>query len=142
MKRARMVVTLALTLALLPLAALACDYKYMSAGDLEQKLRAQEPVKILDIQVEPEYQRHHIKGAVPTYSYPVKTPDEKARLDEAIPGLNASASPIVIVCPKGGGGAERTYNHLKEKGLAEDRLFILEKGQAGWTSPDFTETGK
>lgn len=111
----------------------------MSGPELERKLKAQEPVIILDIQVEPEYEQHHIHSATPTHAYPVKSAEDKAKLDAALPKLEGSDAPVVIVCPRGAGGAERTYAYLKEKGVAEDRLYILEKGQAGWSCPELTE---
>jgi hypothetical protein len=46
---------------------------------------------------------------------------------------------VVIVCPRGAGGARRTYNYLRDKGIAAERLLILEKGQEGWTCGALTE---
>ena len=114
-------------------------FQYMSGQELEQKLRASEPVIVLDIQVEGEYEQHHVKGATPTHAYPVKSQADKAKLDEALPGLKRSSLPVVIVCPRGAGGAERTYTYLKDQGVPAERLFILEKGQAGWSCADLTE---
>jgi len=34
--------------------------------------------------------------------------------------------------PGGGGGAKRTVDCYKSKGVAEDRLLILEKGMDAW----------
>ena len=39
---------------------------------------------------------------------------------------------MVIVCPRGAGGAERTYDYLKSQGVAEKRMMILEGGQQDW----------
>jgi len=39
---------------------------------------------------------------------------------------------IVVVCPKGGGGAKNTIQYLVDQGIEDSRLFILEKGQAEW----------
>ncbi|NIP26153.1 MAG: rhodanese-like domain-containing protein, partial [Phycisphaerae bacterium] len=39
---------------------------------------------------------------------------------------------VVIVCPRGGGGAKRTYDYFKAKGVAEARLTILAGGQKDW----------
>lgn len=114
-------------------------YRYMSGAELERRLKAHEPVEVLDIQVEPEFAQHHIVGATPTHAYPVKSAEDKAKLDAALTDLRASADPVVIVCPRGAGGAKRTYDYLKAKGIAEERLFILEKGQGGWTCAELTE---
>ncbi|MBE0618369.1 MAG: rhodanese-like domain-containing protein [Proteobacteria bacterium] len=114
-------------------------FQYMSGQELEQRLRASDPIIVLDIQVESEYEQHHVKGATPTHAYPVKSSEDKAKLDEAMPGLKRSSAPVVIVCPRGAGGAERTYAYLKDQGIPEERLYILEKGQAGWSCAEPTE---
>jgi rhodanese-related sulfurtransferase len=114
-------------------------YRYMKAPELEQKLKAKEPVILFDIQVEEEFTKHHITGATPTYAYPVKSPEDRAKVDAVLDKVTGSTAPVVIVCPRGAGGAERTYAYLKEKGVAPERLYILEKGQAGWSCADLTE---
>ena len=132
------------------LAAAACtgqaladgNFNYITAQKLAQEIKAGEKLYIIDIQVEPEYVQHHIQGAVPTYAFPVKSAEERAKLDKSIPALKASADPVVIICPRGQGGAERAYSHLAEKGVDQKRLFILEKGQAGFSDQDLTRTGK
>jgi rhodanese-related sulfurtransferase len=115
------------------------SFRYVTARDLAAKLKAKEPVLLVDIQVEPEYAQHHIKAAIPTYSYPVKSAEEKAKIDAVLPNLKSSAAPVVVVCPRGAGGAERAYRYLEEKGVSAERLYILEKGQAGWTYADLIE---
>jgi len=115
------------------------SYRYISPDELREKIVSDEPMTILDIQVEEDFSQHHIKGAVPTYAYPVKTAGERARIDDHYAALVADSNPLVIVCPRGGGGARRTYDHLLEKGISEDRLLILEKGQGGWPYEDLLE---
>jgi thiosulfate/3-mercaptopyruvate sulfurtransferase len=46
---------------------------------------------------------------------------------------------VVIVCPRGGGGAKRAYDHLAGQGVTGGRLFILEQGQQGWPYPELLE---
>jgi len=121
-------------------AAMALDYKYISAEDVKSKLENKEPMHLVDIQVEQEFAKHHIPGAMATYSYPVKSEEEKGKLDAIIEKLQADNSPVVVICPRGEGGAKRCYEHLKEKGVAEDRLLILEKGQEGWPYKDLVES--
>jgi len=115
-------------------------YRYISAGDLKAKLESGEPPVLIDIQVEPEFALHHIPGALATYAYPVKSGEERARLDLLLPELQASGAPIVIVCPRGAGGAKRAYDHLLAQGVGAERLLILEKGQEGWPYPELTES--
>lgn len=115
------------------------SYRYVKAADLAARLSAKDPVVMVDIQAEPEYAQRHIKGVIPTYAYPVKSDAERSRIEAVVSQLQASSAPVVVVCPRGGGGAERAYDLLREKGVAPERLYILEKGQAGWTYGDLTE---
>lgn len=115
------------------------QFKYLKAEELKRYIETKKPIQMLDIQVEDEFKKHHIKGVIPTHAYPVKTAEEKAKIDKVLPTLTASNEPIAIVCPAGGGGAERTYAYLLEKGLDENRLFILESGQKGWKFEELLE---
>ncbi|MCB8814886.1 rhodanese-like domain-containing protein [Desulfosporosinus shakirovi] len=115
------------------------DWKYYSADQLKEAIEKKSPLQIVDIQVEAEYDAHHIQGVIPTYAYPVKTEEEKAKLAKILPQLKASKDPIVIVCPAGKGGAERTYQYLYDQGIDESRLFTLEKGQSGWPYSELLE---
>lgn len=129
-------------LALIPGLALAGDgpYNYISAAELEARLTANQPVNIVDIQVEEEFAQHHIKGATPTYAYPVKSDTDRAKLDAAVEQLKGNGDPVVVVCPRGAGGAKRTYDYLQQQGIAAERLLILEKGQEGWACAPLTES--
>ena len=53
--------------------------------------------------------------------------------------IKADKAPVVIICPRGAGGATRTYDYLLSQGIAAERLLILEKGQEGWACPTLTE---
>ncbi|WP_243122864.1 rhodanese-like domain-containing protein [Haloimpatiens lingqiaonensis] len=114
------------------------DFNYYTAEKLKEAIEKKEDIIILDIQVKEEYDKHHIKGAMPTYAFPVKTDEEKKKIDDVLGKLEGK-KPIIIVCPRGGGGAENTYKHLLEKNIEKDRLFILEKGQTGWPYEDLLE---
>ena len=114
-------------------------YNYLTAEALKVKIESREALTLLDIQVEPEFGEHHIPGALATYAYPVKSDDERGRLDTLLPQLQANGDPVVIVCPRGAGGAKRAYDHLLVRGIAPERLVILEKGQEGWPYPELTE---
>ena len=108
------------------------DYRYVSAGDLLQKMEKNEKLVLLDIQVEKEFEQHHIDGAVATYAYPVKSEADRSRLDTVLAQLLKNDQPVVIVCPRGGGGAKRTYDYLKAGGVPESRMTILKGGQENW----------
>lgn len=114
-------------------------YNFLKAEALKAKLENREPLTLLDIQVAKEFGEHHIPGAVATYAYPVKSAEELGRLDALLPQLQANGDAVVIVCPRGEGGAKRAYEHLLGRGVAAERLYILEKGQDGWPYPELTE---
>ncbi|MTI48760.1 rhodanese-like domain-containing protein [Sporosalibacterium faouarense] len=112
------------------------EFKYYSAEKVKESIENDEEFDLVDIQVQEEYDEHHIAGAIETNAYPVKEDTDKAKIDAIYSQLEGKENPIVIVCPRGAGGAERTYKYLLEKGINEDRLFILEDGQAGWPYED------
>ena len=115
-------------------------YNYISATDLEARLTTNQPTNIVDIQVEEEFAQHHIKGAIPTYAYPVKSDADRAKIDATIEQLKTNDDPVVVVCPRGAGGATRTYDYLLQQGISSERLVILENGQGGWSCAPLTET--
>ncbi len=114
-------------------------YNYISASDLEARLTTNQPTNIVDIQVEDEFAQHHIKGAIPTYAYPVKSDADRVKLDATVERLKTNDDPVVVVCPRGAGGATRTYDYLLQQGISSERLVILEKGQGGWSCIPLTE---
>lgn len=128
------VVALFLLCAAMPMTALA--YNYMSAEEVRQGILQKKQLTLVDIQVEKEFRRHHIQGAVPTFAFPVETEEERARMAAAISALKVNNALAVVVCPRGGGGAKRAYDHLVASGIAENRVFILTKGQAAWPYPE------
>ena len=134
--------SLLLAILLIPGISLADDgtYNYISAADLETRLNAKLPTHIVDIQVEEEFAQHHIKGATATYAYPVKSDDDRAKLDHIVGQIKDDNDPVVIVCPRGAGGAKRTYDYLLQQGISAERLLILEKGQEGWACTPLTES--
>lgn len=122
-----------------PAQAREAEYNYIAPGDLKTKLETGVPMTVVDIQVKEEFEKHHITGVVPTYAYPVKVPADRAQLEPVLEQVAGNSDPVVIVCPRGGGGAKRTYDYFAEKGISTDRLFILEKGQAGWPYEELLE---
>ena len=114
-------------------------YNYYTADQLKEAIEKKEDITLLDIQVEKDYKKHHIKGVIPTYAYPVETEEEKAKLDKILPQLEENENPIIVVCPGGGGGAKKAIDHLESKGIKADRLFILENGQKGWPHDELLE---
>lgn len=138
----RSCLTLLLAILLVPFVSWADEgkYNYISAADLEARLTANLPTNIVDIQVEEEFAQHHIKGATPTYAYPVKSDADRSKLEAVVQEIETNADPVVIVCPRGAGGAKRTYDYLSQQGIAAERLLILAKGQEGWACAPLTES--
>ncbi|MDO9079604.1 MAG: rhodanese-like domain-containing protein, partial [Desulfuromonadales bacterium] len=97
------------------------------------------PTPLVDTHVEEEFARHHLTGATATFAYPVKSESDKAKLEVTLSKLKSDSVPVVVVCPRGAGGATRTYDYLLSQGIAAERLLILEKGQEGWACAALTE---
>ncbi len=114
------------------------EYKFYTAEETKKFIEDGKDWIILDIQVEDEWNAHHIKGAIPTYAYPVKEDADRAKLEAVLPQLEGDKE-ILVVCPGGGGGATRTIDYLVSKGIDEKRFFILENGQSKWPYDDLLE---
>ncbi len=129
-------VAIAMTLCLCSIPFTALAYQYISAEEVKQELNNQTAMTLVDIQVKNEFDQHHIKGAVATYAYPVKKDNERAQLDPTINTLKANSDKVVVICPRGAGGAKRAYDYMLSTGIPKERLFILTKGQDGWPYPE------
>jgi rhodanese-related sulfurtransferase len=116
--------------------AMAGGYNYVEQDQFRQWLEKGKDMIIVDIQVPAEFRKHHFKGALETCAYPVKAADDKQKLDKVLPNLSATQHDVVVVCPRGGGGAKNTYDYLKEKGIDAKRMFILKEGMQGWPYKD------
>ena len=122
--------------------AIAGGYNYVEADQFLQWIVNGKDMAIVDIQVPAEFQKHHFNGSLETNAYPVKATDEKQKLDKVLPMLKATKNDVVIVCPRGGGGAKNAYDYLKLSGIEEKRIFILENGMQGWPYKELTVSGK
>lgn len=123
----------------IPGIARAEGYSYIAPDALKTKVESGTPMTVVDIQVKEEFDKHHIKGVVATYAYPVKFPADRANLEPVYEQIVSNSDPVIIVCPRGGGGAKRTWDYLAGRGISEDRLFILKGGQAGWPYGELLE---
>lgn len=122
--------------------AVAGSYNYVEPDQFRQWLEKGKAVTVVDIQVPAEYSKHHFKPSLETNAFPVKTQEDKSKLDKIMPLLSANGQDLVVVCPRGGGGAKNTYDYLKEKGIAEKRIFILRDGMQGWPYKELVAVGK
>ena len=122
--------------------ALAADYRYVRQDTFKQWLESGKKMVLVDIQPPADFAKRHFKGALETGAYPAKSDEEKKRLDLVLDRINTSQDDVVIVCPRGGGGAKNTWDYLSAKGVAVSRIYILEKGSEGWPYPELCVTGK
>lgn len=125
---------LLLTLAIILLAANAHagDYRYLSPQEMKTWLESGKAMLIVDIQPAQDFARQHFNGALETNAFPVEKPEEQQLLAPAVSAAQADDRDVVVVCPRGKGGAKRTYDYLKGHGVAEGRLYILTDGMAKW----------
>ena len=77
----------------------------VAPGNFKEWLAAGKKMIIVDVQPAADFAQHHFKGALQTNAFPGKTEEEKKRLDPALSKIAASQDAVVIVCPRGGGGA-------------------------------------
>ena len=116
------------------------SYNYVSAEQFKGLLEADKPLLIVDIQVKNEFNANHIKGSLETNAYPVKSEAERHLLDPALKkNTSKEYAAVVIVCPRGKGGAKRTYDYLNEQGVNEEKLYILTGGMAKWSYEEWVQ---
>jgi rhodanese-related sulfurtransferase len=141
MKRKMNALYLSLVVLLLaPHAALAANY--VKADTFKEWLTSNRKVVIVDIQAADDFGDHHFKGAIETNAFPAKSDDERKRLDKTLSVIQNSKGEVVIICPKGKGGALNSYDYLKSRGVPEERLFVLEGGIEDWPYPDLFVKGR
>ncbi|WP_053062295.1 MULTISPECIES: rhodanese-like domain-containing protein [unclassified Desulfovibrio] len=113
-------------------ASIGEEYKYISPETLQGRIKAGDSsMIILDICPVEQFAKGHIPGAIETNASPAQRPEETARLEAALPKLVGDKD-IIIICPGGGGGAKRTVDLYKSKGIDSKRLLILENGMNKW----------
>lgn len=107
-------------------------YNYIAAPALQERLTSKSPMILVDICVVDQFAKGHIPGSIETNAYPVETEEQRLRLAKVLPKIQASTDDVIIVCPRGGGGAKKTFDFYKSQGIDEKRLLILEKGMDKW----------
>lgn len=97
---------------------------------------------MVDIQPAADFTKQHLPGSIETNAFPGKSDEEKARLDKALPTINTSKAQVIVLCPRGKGGAKNSYDYLQSKGVPENRLQILEGGIADWPFAEMFVKGR
>ncbi len=127
---------------LLNVAAMFDSFNYLAADQFKEWLTTGKPVIIVDIQVKDEFAAHHFPGSIETNAFPVETEAQRHMIAPAVAIYQQSGHDVVVVCPRGGGGAKRCYSYLKSQGVPEEKLTILTGGVAKWPYRDMLVTGK
>ncbi|MDH4321870.1 MAG: rhodanese-like domain-containing protein [Desulfobulbaceae bacterium] len=109
------------------------SYNYVAADELKGWLEGAVPVLLVDIQEKKDFAAHHIKGSLETNAFPVESDHDRQTIDPAVKLLQAKDyAAVVVVCPRGKGGAKRAYDYLAEKGVPDAKLRILTGGMENW----------
>ncbi|MCX7769722.1 MAG: rhodanese-like domain-containing protein [Proteobacteria bacterium] len=106
----------------------AQNYNYLKAEVLKKWVDSGKKIHIIDVQKDEDFNKKHLKGSIATGAYPVKSDQDKAKLDRIVEKVKSDNLEIVIVCPRGGGAAKNTYEYMRSRGIEEKRLYILEGG--------------
>ena len=117
----------------------ASDYNTISPDTVNTALASGQETIIVDICEPQMFAEGHLPGSIRTHAYPVKSVEDKAKLAQVLPRIAASDAPVVIVCPRGAGGARRTYDYYRDEGVQAARLRILEGGLEGWPYEKVTD---
>lgn len=136
MKRIFMAMLAVMLLGAMP--ATGGEYRYVKQQEFRDWLQNGKQMLIVDIQEPAAFAAQHFRDSIETGAYPAKSDEERRKLDGAVKQAAATSVDVVIVCPRGGGGAKNSYDYLNERGIDETRLYILEKGMQGWTYPEVT----
>jgi len=131
-----------LTLLFTAVASFATSYNYITPEILKAQLAQKKQLIVVDIQVPQEFSAHHLTGSLETNAFPAKTPAERQRLDRAVAVIKATTAPVIVVCPRGKGGAKNAYEYIVSRGVPENRVQILEGGMAGWPFKEFVASGR
>lgn len=123
---------MSLAMLLLAVTTQAGDYRYVAPEEMKTWLEGGKELVIVDIQPAKDFARQHFNGALETDAFPVEKPEEQKLLDPAVAAARDNNRDVVVVCPRGKGGAKRTYDYLKANGVAEERLYILTDGMDKW----------
>jgi rhodanese-related sulfurtransferase len=129
------IITLSLV-CLLNVAAIFEKFNYLEPDQFKQWLESDKPMVIVDIQDKASFAAHHFSGSIETNAFPVKTGAEEKQIDSAVAAYKASGNEVVVICPRGGGGAKRCYSYLKSQGVPEEKLVILKNGIDKWPYRD------
>ena len=132
MGREKIVILTGFLVFFLTMPAVALAYNMMKADELKVRIETKQPTILLDIQKKNAYKEHHFFGSIRTFAYPAKT---DMQLESAVQGVRMhqqTGDDVVIIGPRGGRAAKRTFDFLVTRGIPEEKIFILEGGIREW----------
>lgn len=113
--------------------AMAQEYTYISPQELKVRLDRgdieQGHLILFSTQTAKEYATGFLPTAIPTFARPLESETDYRKLDPVLAHAKGTKQDIVIICPRGGSGAKRSFDYFKEKGIDPSRLLLLEGGQ-------------
>ncbi len=107
-------------------------YNFITMKQFRSDIKVSEKYLLLDIQTKSDFVKDHFKGAIGTNAYPVKSINDKRKLDNVLSLLRSSDKNIIIINPKNNDSARRAFNHLKSIGIKQNRMFILDGQKSSW----------
>ncbi|MCP4158938.1 MAG: hypothetical protein GY760_02590 [Deltaproteobacteria bacterium] len=107
-------------------------YNSITMKQFNDDLKSSENYILIDIQNKNDFVKDHFNDAIGTDAYPVKSKNDKIKLDKALNILKSSEKNIIIISPKSNDSARRAFNHLKSKGIKQNRMFILDGQRSSW----------
>ena len=110
----------------------AGKYNYVSKNEFKEWLLTDKAMVIVDIQEKDAFAKHHFPGSIETNAFPVKTDAQRKQIDPAVAEAKKTGNDVVVICPRGGGGAKRCYDYLKDQGVDNAKLYILKGGVDKW----------
>jgi thiosulfate/3-mercaptopyruvate sulfurtransferase len=115
---------------------IAKDYNYISPQEFKARLAAgdvdQGKLLVFSTQNHKEFSSGYLPVAIQTFSRPLESEDDYRKLDIVLARAKATTEDIVVICPRGGSGATRSYDYLQKNGIDAGRMFILTKGQEAY----------
>jgi len=126
---------------LLNVAAIFESFNFVEQDQFRQWLESGKPMVLVDIQDKAAFAAHHFPGSIETNAFPVESEAERKLIDPAVTAFRQSGHDVVVLCPRGGGGAKRCYSYLKSQGVPEKKLFILTGGVDKWSSREMLVSG-
>ncbi len=132
----KLILTTLAILSLLNVAAIFESFNYVEVDTFKEWLTTNKSIIIVDIQEKEPFATHHFANSIETNAFPVKTDSQRKSIDTAVTAYKATGHDVIVVCPRGGGGAKRCYSYLKNQGVPVEKLTILKGGIDKWPYRD------